>query len=112
MCVAAVCAGVGVFMGRVCVCGVGGGAGVCVYAFGVWAETEEMGRVTARPRTTLCVCVCVCGGGLEAGEGRSVWCAGCAGGVRNGWVCVCLGSGCVCARCARGVCVRVCVWCV
>ena len=62
MCVAAVCAGVGVFMGRVCVCGVGGGAGVCVYAFGVWAETEEMGRVTARPRTTQC-------GGRGGGRG-------------------------------------------
>ena len=104
-CGAAVCAGVGVFMGRGCVRGVGGGRGVRVYAFGVRAETEEMGRVTARPRTTQCVCVCVCGGGggLEAGEGSSVWCAVCrvCGRVANQL------GGCVCVWgpdvCVRGV---------
>ena len=104
-CGAAVCAGVGVFMGRGCVRGVGGGRGVRVYAFGVRAETEEMGRVTARPRTTQCVCVCVWGGGggLEAGEGSSVWCAVCrvCGRVANQL------GGCVCVWgpdvCVRGV---------
>ena len=104
-CGAAVCAGVGVFMGRGCVRGVGGGRGVRVYAFGVRAETEEMGRVTARPRTTQCVCVCVGwgGGGLEAGEGSSVWCAVCrvCGRVANQL------GGCVCVWgpdvCVRGV---------
>ena len=100
-CGAAVCAGVGVFMGRGCVRGVGGGRGVRVYAFGVRAETEEMGRVTARPRTTQCVCVW--GGGLEAGEGSSVWCAVCrvCGRVANQL------GGCVCVWgpdvCVRGV---------
>ena len=105
-------------MGRGCVRGVGGGRGVRVYAFGVRAETEEMGRVTARPRTTQCVCVCVGWGGGGVGGGGGEQCVVCgvpcvrAGCEPAGWVCVCLGSGCVCARCAGGVCVRVCVWCV
>ena len=96
-------------MGRGCVRGVGGGRGVRVYAFGVRAETEEMGRVTARPRTTQCVCVCVWGGGGGWRRGRGavcgVRCAVCAGGLRTSWVGVCV-SGvrmCVCAVCRRGV---------
>ena len=95
--------GLGLVLG--CVRGVGGGRGVRVYAFGVRAETEEMGRVTARPRTTQCVCVG--GGGWRRGRGAvcGVRCAVCAGGLRTSWVGVCV-SGvrmCVCAVCRRGV---------
>ena len=80
-------------MGRGCVRGVGGGRGVRVYAFGVRAETEEMGRVTARPRTTQCV--------WGGGEGGSLWCVACAAGLG---VCVCLG-GYVCVRSVQAGCV-------
>ena len=73
------------------VCGVGDGAGrVCGYAWGVWAETEERRRVTARPRITQCV----------RGRVWGVWRvrAGCE---RAGGVCVC------CVRVwGRDVCVR------
>ena len=101
--------GHGVFMGVgvcarvrvcVCVCGAGGGAGrggaggvECGYACGVWAETEERGTVTARPRTTQCV--------WGGGEGGSLWCVACAAGLG---VCVCLG-GYVCVRSVQAGCV-------
>ena len=62
------------------------------------------------------VCVCVGGGGVGGGGGEQCVVCGVpcvrAGCEPAGWVCVSLGSGCVCARCAGGVCVRVCVWCV
>ena len=102
--------GHGVFMGvgvcarvRVCVCvcvalgagrgGAGRGGGECGYACGVWAETEERGTVTARPRTTQCV--------WGGGEGGSLWCVACAAGLG---VCVCLG-GYVCVRSVQAGCV-------
>ena len=98
------CAG-GVRTGWVCVCvcvwrwgrggaGRGGaGGGECGYACGVWAETEERGTVTARPRTTQCV--------WGGGEGGSLWCVACAAGLG---VCVCLG-GYVCVRSVQAGCV-------
>ena len=74
--------------------GAGRGGGECGYACGVWAETEERGTVTARPRTTQCV--------WGGGEGGSLWCVACAAGLG---VCVCVWVDmCVCAVCRRGVC--------
>ena len=110
--------GGGVRVGPRCVRGLGclwaggvcvalGAGGVCVSTHLVcgqrqrrWGESQP-----GQGQRSVCVCVCVCvgGGGLEAGEGSSVWCAVCrvCGRVANQL------GGCVCVWgpdvCVRGV---------
>ena len=100
------------------VCVALGAGGVCVSTHLVcgqrqrrWGESQP-----GQGQRSVCVCVCVGGGGVGGGGGEQCVVCGVpcvrAGCEPAGWVCVCLGSGCVCARCAGGVCVRVCVWCL
>ena len=110
------------------VCGGWGvyGQGVCAWRWGregcaclrIWCAGRDRGDGESHSQAKdNAVCVCVWGGG-GVGGGGGEQCVVCgvpcvrAGCEPAGWVCVCLGSGCVCARCAGGVCVRVCVWCV
>ena len=109
------------------VCGGWGvyGQGVCAWRWGregcaclrIWCAGRDRGDGESHSQAKdNAVCVCVGGGGVGGGGGEQCVVCGVpcvrAGCEPAGWVCVCLGSGCVCARCAGGVCVRVCVWCV
>ena len=74
-----------------------GGAGC---GLSVWRVGRDRGEAESHSRAEDNVV-----GWRRGGEGRSVRCGACAGGVRTGWVCVCVWVDmCVCAVCRRGVC--------
>ena len=74
-----------------------GGAGC---GLSVWRVGRDRGEAESHSRAEDNVV-----GWRRGGEGRSVGCGACAGGVRTGWVCVCVWGRDVCVHCVQAGCV-------